>query len=60
MTTIKEQEMSKLKELMCDEEPTGPCADCPYANWIDMYGKAVWGCNMAYPCRAEMENDALR
>jgi len=48
--------MAKIdKKSICDEEPTGSCADCFFADWIDMYGEIVWGCNMEYCLRADEE-----
>ena len=38
------------------EEPSEGCADCPYAGWIDMYGKTIWGCDMQY-CRLAAEEE---
>jgi len=30
------------------KEAENPCADCPKAGWIDMYGIIVFGCDMGY------------
>ena len=32
------------------EELTGPCKDCPYAEWVDLDGAMYYGCDMSY-CR---------
>lgn len=34
------------------EKPSEPCKDCYKAEWDDLYGKLVYGCNMSY-CIAE-------
>lgn len=40
------------------QEPTEQCKSCPYADWIDMYGTVIWGCDMG-SCRLEREEEAL-
>lgn len=39
------------------EEPSEPCKNCFIADWIDMYGTMIYGCNMSSPCLAYEERD---
>jgi len=42
-------------EKIKEEEPSEPCKSCPYADWIDMYGKMVYGCDMSYCYLSDIE-----
>lgn len=38
------------------EDPHGPCENCIKADWIDMYGTMIYGCDMSH-CIADEERD---
>lgn len=41
------EEEIEITEEMLEERETSPCRDCTRADWIDMYGKIIWGCDMS-------------
>lgn len=48
--------MDQEKERQQRQEPIEPCKSCPYADWIDMYGTIIWGCDMS-SCRLAKEEE---
>lgn len=35
-----------------------PCYDCPYAEWYELYGEMVYGCDMSI-CYKALEEESL-
>ena len=42
------QTYDEVAEEMIEEREQSPCKHCHRADWIDMYGKIIWGCDMSY------------
>ena len=45
----------KITKEMIEEREESPCKDCYRAEWIDMYGKIIWGCDMSHCVMADKE-----
>ena len=37
------------------KEPKEPCKSCPKADWIDMYGVMIYGCDMSHCIMADRD-----
>lgn len=53
---VKESNVTPIPEMKPDEND--PCYDCPYAEWYELYGEMVYGCDMSI-CYKALEEEKI-
>lgn len=53
---VKESSVNPIPEMELDKNH--PCYDCPRAEWYELYGQMVYGCDMSI-CVKALEEEKI-